>query len=228
MPPRHILSPQARATLFDPPTDPAAIVRYYTFSPDDMALIRERRRAANRLGFAVSLAYLRFPVRVLGVEEMPPADMLAFIAGQIGCDPADFGVYARRGETRREHLGELQAYLDVRSFHRDDKRAVVQVAIEQAIGSDRGDVIVSAMIEYLRAGRILLPAAVTLEKIALAARALARKRAHKSLVQGLSPETIAGLEALLVVADNDDRTPLAWLREWPEAPRQKNLVAPVR
>ena len=227
MPPRHILSPQARATLFDPPTDPAAIVRYYTFSPDDMALIRERRRAANRLGFAVSLAYLRFPVRVLGVEEMPPADMLAFIAGQIGCDPADFGVYARRGETRREHLGELQAYLDVRSFHRDDKRAVVQVAIEQAIGSDRGDVIVSAMIEYLRAGRILLPAAVTLEKIALAARALARKRAHKSLVQGLSPETIAGLEALLVVADNDDRTPLAWLREWPEAPRQKNLVALV-
>ena len=80
------------------------------------------------------------------------------------------------------------------------------------------------MIEYLRERRILLPAAVTLEKIALATRALARKRAHKSLVEGLSPETIAGLEALLVVADDEDRTPLAWLREWPEAPRQRNLV----
>jgi len=51
----EILSPQSRAALFDPPTDPAAIVRYYTFSPDDMALIHERRRAANRLGFAVQL-----------------------------------------------------------------------------------------------------------------------------------------------------------------------------
>ena len=158
MPPRHILSPQAHAALFDPPTDPAAIVRHYTFSPDDMALIRQCRRVANRIGFAINLAYLRFPGRVLGVGEMPPADMLAFIAGQIGCDRADFGVYAQRGETRREHLGELQAYLAARPFGREDKYTVAHVAIEQATGSDRGDVIVSAMIEHLREGRILLPA----------------------------------------------------------------------
>jgi Domain of unknown function (DUF4158) len=50
MTPRHLLSPQSRAALFDPPTDPAAIVRHYTFSPDDLALIRQRRRDANRLG----------------------------------------------------------------------------------------------------------------------------------------------------------------------------------
>ncbi len=189
-----------------------------------MALIRQRRRAANRLGFAVNLAYLRFPGRVLDIDEAPPADMLTFSATQIGCDPADFGVYARRDETRREHLGELQAYLAVRPFRREDKRAVARVAIEQATGSDRGDAIVSAMIEHLRGRRILLPAAAALEKIALAARAVARKRAYKNLVEGLPPETIAGLDALLVVADDQDRTPLAWLREWPEAPRQRNLV----
>ena len=227
MPPRHILSTQSRAALFDPPTDPAAIVRHYTFSSEDLALIRQRRRAANRIGFAMNLAYLRFPGRVLDIEEAPPADILTFIATQIGCDPADFGVYAKRGETRREHLGELQAYLIARPFRREDKRAVAHAAIEQAIGSDRGDAIVSAMIEHLRRQRILLPAAAALEKIALAARALARKRAYKNLVEGLPPETIAGLEALLVVADDQDRTPLAWLREWPEAPRQTNLIGVV-
>ena len=84
--------------------------------------------------------------------------------------------------------------------------------MDQATGSDRGDVIVSAMIEYLRERHVLLPAVVTLEKIALAARALARKRAHKSLAEGLPPEAIAGLEALLVVVDDEERTPLAWLR----------------
>ena len=42
-----------------------------------------------------------------------------------------------------------------------------------------------------------------------------------------SPQTIAGLEALLVVAKDEERTPLAWLREWPEAPRQRNLVEVV-
>jgi TnpA family transposase len=96
----EILSPQSRTALFDPPTDAGAIVRHYTFSLDDMALIRQRRRAANRLGFAVNLAYLRLPGRVLGIEEIPPADMLAYIAKQITCEPASFDVYAQRGETR--------------------------------------------------------------------------------------------------------------------------------
>ena len=219
----EILSPQSRAELFDPPTEPTAIVRHYTYSVEDLALIRERRRPANRLGFAVHLAYLRFPGRVIGVDETPPTDMLAFVAAQIGDDPKAFEEYAQRQQTRRAHLGELQAYLDVRAFRREDYRAVAHVAIEQATGSDRGDAIVSAIIEHLRQRRILLPAAVTLEKIALAARALARKRAHKSLADGLSPETIAKLEALLTVDDDQGRTPFAWLREWPEKPTQKNL-----
>jgi TnpA family transposase len=49
-----------------------------------MVMIRRRRRDANRLGFAVHLAYLRFPGRVIGVDENPPLDMLCFIAEQIG------------------------------------------------------------------------------------------------------------------------------------------------
>ena len=47
---RQLLSPQARAALFDPPTEVRAIVRHYTFSIEDVALIRQRRRDANRLG----------------------------------------------------------------------------------------------------------------------------------------------------------------------------------
>ena len=66
-----------------------------------------------------------------------------------------------------------------------------------------------------------------MEKIGLAARARARKRAHKNLIEGLEHETIAGLEALIAVGDDQDRTSLAWLREWPEAPTQKNLVGIV-
>jgi len=100
-------------------------------------------------------------------------------------------------------------------------------AIEQATGSDRGDAIVSAMIAYLRERSILLPSSLELERLALTARALARKRAYKNLAEGLSPETIVGLEALLAVTDEQGRTPLAWLRDWPEAPRQKNLVGLV-
>ena len=217
----EILSPQSRAALFDPPTG------HYTFPPEDMALIRQRRRAANRLGFAVQLAYFRHPGRIMRVDEEPPEDMLIFIAGQIDAHPGDFHDYAGRAQTRREHIAELQTSLNVRLSRGRDARPLLSVAMNEAIGTDRGDTIVAAMVGYLREHHILLPSPWELERLALAARSLVRKRAHRNLVEGLSPQTIAGLEALLVVAKDEERTPLAWLREWPEAPRQRNLVEVV-
>jgi TnpA family transposase len=133
MTPRQLLSPQARAALFDPPTDVRAIARHYTFSIEDVTLIQQRRRNANRLGFAVHLAYLRFPGRVLGPKETPPAHMLAFLADQLQIDPNDFGEYAQRGETRREHLAELQAYLGVQPFGRQDYRTMRSAPGEYAV-----------------------------------------------------------------------------------------------
>src|SRR3954470_15401504 len=83
MPRRQLLSPQTRSSLFDPPSDPASIVRFYTFPPEDLALIRRRRRPANRLGFAVQLAYLRHPGRTIEAGEVPPGEVLAFVAQQL-------------------------------------------------------------------------------------------------------------------------------------------------
>lgn len=223
----EILSPQARAALFDPPNDPAAIIRHYTLSPDDLALIRRRRRDANRLGFALHLAYQRFPGRVLGIDENLPADVLSFIASQLSIEPGMFHEYARREETRWEHLGDIQSYLGVRPFSRDDYRYVAKIATTEATGTDRGDAIVAAMIEALRTRGILLPAATILERIGLAARARARKQAHKNLIEGLEQRTINELQALIAVSDDRDRTRLAWLRDGPEAPTQKNLVGIV-
>ena len=222
----EILSPQSRAALFDPPTDPAAIVRHYTFSPEDLALIRQRRREANRLGFAVHLAYFRYPGRIIGVDETPPEDMLRFITDQIGGRIEEFPSYAGRAQTRREHLVELQTYLNLRLARREDARAFFKVALEEAIGTDRGDAIVTAMIIALRARGILLPAPLELERLALAARARARRQAYKALTADLGHEQRNGLTALIEVNQNG-HTPLAWLREWPEAPTQKNLVGIV-
>ena len=222
----EILSPQSRAALFDPPTDPAAIVRHYTFSPEDLALIRQRRREANRLGFAVHLAYFRYPGRIIGVDETPPEDMLRFITDQIGGRIEEFPSYAGRAQTRREHLVELQTYLNLRLARREDARAFFKVALEEAIGTDRGDAIVTAMIIALRARGILLPAPLELERLALAARARARRQAYKALTADLGHEQRNGLTALIEVNQNG-HTSLAWLREWPEAPTQKNLVGIV-
>jgi hypothetical protein len=70
----------------------------------------------------------------------------------------------------------------------------------------------------------LLLAPTILERIGLAARACARKQAHKNLIEGLEQRANMESEALIAVNDDRDRTRLAWLRDWPEAPTQKNLV----
>src|SRR5271165_863299 len=173
-----------------------AIVRHYTFSIEDVALIRQRRPNANRFGLAVH-AYLRFPGRVLGPNEIPPAHLLECIADQLRINPKAFGDYAQRGETRREHLAELQAYLGVRPFGRQDYRTMAQIASNESIGTDRGDAIVGAMAVHLRQHSMLLPSAAVLEKIALAARARARKQAYKALTAGVDQAVREKLDALI-------------------------------
>ena len=153
---------------------------------------------------AVQLAYQRFPGRVVGIDETPPADVLSFVAGQLSIEPGIFHEYACREETRWEHLGKIQAYLRVRPFSRGVYRSVAKIATTEAIGTDRGDVIVAVMIEMLRTRGILLPAPTILERIGLAARA--RKQAHKNLAEGLEQRTIAALEAFDHGRDTRDRT----------------------
>src|SRR3954447_14746780 len=194
------------------------------FPPEDLALIRRRRRPANRLGFAVQLAYLRHPGRAIEAGEAPPGEMLAFIAQQLGLAPAAFPDYARRDTTRREHLLELEAMLGLRTFGLRDYRSLAGHALEVARQTDRGEAIVAALVEEVRRRRIILPSPAVLERIGLSARARARAAAHADLAAGLTTEQRERLHGLLAVEEGRARTRFAWLREWPEAPAAANLA----
>jgi hypothetical protein len=84
MPRRTLLSVEQRARLFAVPTDRAAMARHYVLGADDLAMVRSKRRAANRLGFAVQLCLLRHPGGGLGPGERPREAMLAFVVRQLG------------------------------------------------------------------------------------------------------------------------------------------------
>jgi hypothetical protein len=94
--------------------------------------------------------------------------MLAFVAQQIGIEPALFGEYAHRAETRREHVIELQKVLRLRSFGYADWRACLKVGTDAAWATDRGEPIVQAMLPHLRANKMLLPSAAMLERLGYA------------------------------------------------------------
>jgi TnpA family transposase len=156
---RTLLSSEQRTRLFGIPTALAEMATHYVLNSEDLALIRAKRRASNRLGFAIQLCALRHPGRSLDPSEVPPAPMLAFVANQLKIDPKVFAEYAQRAETRREHLLELQQALCLRSFRLTDWRACLQVGADAAWATDRSEPIVQAMLGHLRAEGVLVPAA---------------------------------------------------------------------
>lgn len=226
MPAKTILSTGQRAALFDPPIDHGTIERFYTLGPDDLVQVCRRRRGANRIGYAVQLCYLRHPGRALLPGERPAPALLELLRGQVGGVPDDFDRYATRAPTLREHRAEIEALLGLRAFERADMRAMLALGMEIATSTDRGEPIVAAMVERLRLDRVVVPAASTLERIALIARTQARRTAFAGLIRDCSPEQEAGLESLIDAAEQG-RTDIGWIRDWSEAPSATNLKALV-
>ena len=106
MPRRSVLSAAERLSLVAIPTLEADLHRVYGLSDADLGLIRERRGEANRLGFTVLLAYMRYPGVVLGVEGDPAPQVLTFLADQIGVSPDAWDAYDRGTATSRRHALE--------------------------------------------------------------------------------------------------------------------------
>ena len=104
---RKLLKDQDRRKLVDIPVDEDNLIRHYSLSLADRLEIELRRRNHNRLGFAIQLCLMRYPGRVVGAEETPPRAMLKYVADQIGAALDEFALYARRKETRRDHMARI-------------------------------------------------------------------------------------------------------------------------
>jgi Domain of unknown function (DUF4158) len=213
-----IIKVQDRQKLFDVPADEDSLIRHHSLTAADRLEIDLRRRDHNKLGFAVQLCVMRYPGRVLAADEIPPRAMLKYVADQISADPTAFITYARREETRRDHIARLMIYLDVRSATAQDRRAALLSAIEAAAISDSGVSILNAIVTTLRERGALLPAVETVERLGLAARAIARRRAEIALIEGLAPEKLQALDKLLEIDPAIGQTRFHWLRSAPEAP----------
>ncbi|ANV25347.1 Tn3 family transposase [Rhizobium pusense] len=221
---RKLLKDQDRRKLVDIPVDEDSLIRHYSLSLADRLEIELRRRNHNRLGFAIQLCLMRYPGRVLGAEETPPRAMLKYVADQIGAAPDEFALYARREETRRDHMARLMVYLDTRSATPPDRRAALLAAIQAATMSDDGAAIASSAVAAFRERGVLLPAIDTIERIGLAGRAIARRRAEKTLIEEIPLDRLQSLDRLLEVDPSIGKTRFHWLRSAPEAPAASNLV----
>ncbi len=207
------------------PEDEELIGRYYTFSNEDLRLIRRLREEENRLGFAVQLCYWRYPGRKWEVNEKVPSHILNYIAEQIDVDPHRLVFYASiRQETRRDHLMSLRRSFGYRTFTPRLRAEMTPWLLEVALTNDHGFVIMKALVEELRLRRIILPAIVSLEKLVWQVREQARTVFYERLTEGLRQEQLGQLKAVLRIQPDSAKTYLSWLREPPGDATARHLL----
>jgi TnpA family transposase len=138
---RELLTPFERKQLFEIPEhmEKRELARYYTLSDEEKQIIKQQHGAPNRLGFAMQIAYLRFPSRPLAMGEQVPAFILDYIAEQIGISSKAMQQYAStRDETRREHLSRIRKIFGYRTFTSQTYKELVRWLLPTVMGTDKG------------------------------------------------------------------------------------------
>jgi hypothetical protein len=102
---------------------------------------------------------------------------------------------------------------------------MIEAAAQSAWGTDRGQLIVVAVIAALRGEKIILPATAVIERTAIAGRARARKRTADALLASLSPAQLTKLDRLLTPDPALEATPFAWLRNASTSPKPDHVRA---
>ncbi|ANK77105.1 hypothetical protein FA04_31015 (plasmid) [Ensifer adhaerens] len=152
----------------------------------------------------------------------PPQAIISVVADQLGIEPAVFGLYAQREETRREHAREIVAALGLRAVRASDYRSLITAAAREAAATEKGMPIAQAVIEALKDGKLLVPGPELLIRLAMAGRAAARRHAYRELIRGLGQPSVEVLDQL-VANRIGDRSHLGWIAEAPEGAKLKNL-----
>ncbi len=224
MPRRRLLTVAERESLLAFPATDDELIRRYAFSEPDLSVIQQRRGQHNRFGFAVQLCYLRYPGIALPTDAAPSASLLALIGQQLSIDPDIWPQYAQRPETRREHLAELQAWLNLSPFSFVDYRRLIPPIADLAQQTDRGIVLAESLVEMLRQQRIILPPLDVIERVCSEALTRGTRLVYEALTESLTDPHRRAFEKLLAIRKERSNTVLVWLRQSPGPPRPKHIL----
>ena len=215
MPRRAVLSEGQRDALLAVPTDEIELVRHWTISADDLQVIRGRRRAHNRLGFAVQLCALRYPGRLLRPGELIPHPALTFVAEQLEVEADALADYAVRGPTRYEQLGTLRDMFGFEALSRPERVRLQAWLLPIALTTTSGARVAQMLVDEFRNRRIIVPGVSLIERMTGEALLDAERHVADQLTQKLTDDQRGALDALLAPRTGTPISVLAWARQSP-------------
>ncbi|BBN96914.1 transposase Tn3 [Deinococcus grandis] len=192
------------------------ITRYFFLNEADLALIAERRRDHNKLGFAVQLCALRYLGTFLPNPIQVPRVVVQHVAQQLEVSPEVFLRYALREETRYTHRRDIVAYLGYREFDEFQVfRLIRWIYAHLAVSAVRPSVLFDLATAHLLAQKVVLPGVRVLERLIARVRERYTARSFLGLSRRLNSEQEQVLEQLLVLPTGKWQTPLEVLRTPP-------------
>jgi len=200
------------------------LIRHYTLSAADLALIRRGRGDHHRLGYALMLCYLRHPGRVLRAGEIPDPSLVSFVADQIDVLPDSLVSYLASEQNRRRHSASLLNRLGVRTFGPKAANELSAWLLPHAIENERLLDLAALAMEECRQRGIIVPAPARLERICIEVRHKARRETERRLTDGLSTDQRRGLDALTARRLETSQSWLAWLRQMPESAKPGSMI----
>ena len=194
---RQILTADEHARLFGMPSDPETLIRHCTLSPADLDWLAGRRGAANQLGRRSSSASCVIRASACAWRRTRPESRWPARARQLDVPAAAWADYARR--TRRA-VSTPCFGPPARVAHLHARRPAVRPIAGRGRGMGRGP----GRADCVRRSwpgcgeaRIIPSSPRMIERLGLAGRARARKRAAATLVDNLTPGQLERIDALL-------------------------------
>lgn len=221
---RQILSLSERESLLALPDDELTLTRMAYFSEQDLVFINAHRKPASRFGFAVLLCYLKSIGFAPDKKSSPPAELLRIIGARLKLSAELWQEYiAGRDTTRREHLGELYRYLELKAFNGALQKECIQHLLPLSTRTDRGILIAEELLKHLHLQRIIIPGIDVVERTCAEAMTLGDKAVYTMLNAHLGITHKSAIDALLVTTEKQISR-LTWLLQPPGKINGKNIL----
>ena len=183
---------------------PAQLARFFHLDDAEQALVRQRRSAPNRLGFALQLCTVRFLGTFLVDPTDVPSGIVAYLCRQLGMpDSACLPRYLDRPSTHHEHADEITQRYGYQDFHTPAGTfGLVRWLSSRAwLTAERPSVLFDLATARLVEQKVLLPGVTVLARLVARVRERAAARLWHLLAALPTPEQRARLEALVQVPE---------------------------
>ncbi len=206
---------------------PAQLGRYFHLDDADRALLRTRRGAHNRLGFALQLGTVRFLGTFLDDPTEVPDAVVAHVARQLAIADSTCLVRYGTGETHWDHVNEIKAAYGYRDFsdQPSHSRLVRWLYARAWVGAERPSLLFDLATAWLVERKVLLPGVTVLAREVAQARDRASARLWRVLADAPDATQRERLEAMLVVPEGARQSHLDRLRRGPNRVSGPSLVA---